>query len=82
MPRYFFEIVQDGTVHEDLAGTDLASASDLEEFTVRRAAETLLAAVELSPPEWWLMEVKDEHRNTVGRVSFVASGFQAPDRSH
>lgn len=82
MPRYFFEVVQDGDVHEDLVGTDLASAGDLESFAVRRAAETLLAAVELSPLEWWLMEVKDEHQAVVGRVSFVTSGFTAPERSN
>ena len=77
MPRFFFEVVQDGDIREDRVGVDLPSLKELKPFAVRRAAEVLLAAAELDPIDWWLMEVRDENRAVVGRVSFVASSFEA-----
>lgn len=75
MPRFFFEIVQDGDIQEDKVGVDLSAEADVQSFAVRRAASALLDAAELAPLGWWSMEVRNESRDTVGRISFVASGF-------
>lgn len=79
MPRYFFDVVSEGEVREDQTGVDVENEGDLKDLATRRAGEWLHAALQDQPIEWWLLEIKNGSRETVGRVSFVVSGFAAAD---
>lgn len=75
MTRYFFDVVADGDIHSDDVGVLLSSREDLADAAVKKAGNLIQAITQERKPDWWLMEVRNDHQEIVGRVSLVVSGF-------
>lgn len=78
MGRYFFDVTTDGSIHPRDFGELLADADDLARAATRKAGDLIRAITQERNTEWWVMEVRNEDGQIVGRVSFVVSGFDAP----
>lgn len=79
--RYFFDVIADGNIHPDDLGELLSDTDDLAHTAKRKAGDLIQAVTQERSTEWWAMEVRNEARQIVGRVSLVVSGFDASQPS-